>query len=255
MDILPHGKGHWSHNHWDLFQACECSAGGAGNRKHSCSEIWKSCDCYVSSSNLLSVPVLPGIQADDTKAFVFTEAKISVLNTTPFSTVCGGHFCDKQRCEEISNLGAKCGCYNMNSMWGNMTFGHNIKVKVPQLSFVHKNFSSANCTSRVIYQVLWRLKSFQGTDAEIVLGTKVSATVNYINSKGGWTEIGWYRRGTIMDRVLMTPSESNQPGEILQVVIFHIALWDFCLPKQLMQFIHQGNWMLQLSVSTVLSNF
>ena len=184
----------------------------------------------IPPSTYVPVPVYPEIQADETKSFVFNEATITVLNTTPFSTVCGGHFCDKQKCEEISNLGAKCGCYNMNSMRGNMTFGHNIKVKVPDLSFVHKNFSSAKFTKLYVYGDLSsavKVDEFQGSDAMIVLSNRASETVKHINENGGWTVIGWYRRGTITDRVLMgSLPESNTPNEVATTsgnISYHIV--------------------------------
>ena len=170
----------------------------------------------IPPSTYVPVPLYQGIQADETKAFVFNKAKITVLNATPFSTVCGGLFCDKQKCEDISNLGAKCGCYNMKSMRGNMTFGHNIKVKVPDLSFVHKNFSSAKFTKLYVNGDLSsavKVDEFQGSDAMIILSNRASETVKYINEHGGWTVIGWYRHGTITDRVLMGSLDSNTPNE------------------------------------------
>ena len=133
----------------------------------------------------IPVPVLSGIQADDTRAFVYNAATLTVMNTTPFSTVCGGNFCDKQRCEEISQHGTKCGCFNMSSMRGNIVFSHNIKVKKDGTIITHNNFSSLKFTKLYVRGDLSnaiKCEEFQGTDAEIEIGITVRSVVNHLEA-------------------------------------------------------------------------
>ena len=152
--------------------------------------------------NIAEVNVFESIQGNHSKAFVVNEAQLTVCSTTPKETTCSGMFCDKQRIHETNG---KCGCYSMLSRRSNIAFVHWIESSIQGIqlrmeTFSSESFSSLYLNGRMPNSV--RISALQMTDAFFEISSAVENVANYVNDNGGWTIIGWYKRGVINDKTL-----------------------------------------------------
>ena len=173
------------------------------------------------------------IEANNLVAFVVNETRVEVYTTTPISTSCRGKLCDKQRVPEWNTDKNKgCGCYGMHANASAMALLHAIHILNPRTEDTYdtNEFSSTNFTSNyttgpippsATSTVLDKAHHEQG----IRLIDCMNNCMNYINNNGGFTVVGWYKRGLIDDKSLITLSKNKVEDEQVQSgeISYHIV--------------------------------
>ena len=160
------------------------------------------------------------IQGNQAMAFIRNGVTIKIKGIVPVESTCSGLFCDKQRVHEWSNQGKGCGCYHMISQRTNLVIDHRLKIeyndKEPLIidHFSSTKFSLLYMTSYIPPSV--RISSMRMSSAETVFWPlKLSAheCINIINANGGFTLIGWYKKGIINDKTLVKTNSIQQNSQ------------------------------------------
>lgn len=156
-------------------------------------------------------------------AFALTNCEVEVLSTVPEETGCSGHFCDKQRIHEIVQYGQGCGCYSFVNRRSNIVLDHSIKISHPSLddAIVVENFSSTRFSNLYLsgpFSTTTRAETLLLSDTFYDIEEAVDRAIKYINDNGGFTVIGWYKRGQINDRSMFvsgtsSTNQNTQPQE------------------------------------------
>ena len=160
------------------------------------------------------IRVNEGIPENESKAFVLSNCEISVISSIPEETRCSGLFCDKQRVHEIMERSQGCGCYSMLSRRSNMVMDHSLQIEHRNSGwncFVEK-FSSNKFSELYLsgsFPSNLRADALQMTDEYWNMTDKIAQIVEEINNNGGWTVIGWYKRGLINDQSMVSEEASN----------------------------------------------
>ena len=165
------------------------------------------------------------IQANQSMAFCLNERILNVNQTYVVQTSCSGLMCDKGRVEDWN--GSKgCGCVGMHNNISNLAIVHSIWFESDndgaQRRITHNNFSSTKfsltyLSNRIPSSTRQSTLSVTGGDGNNALWDiedAVDAVKDLVNNNGGWTIIGWYKRGAIKDKSLVgeSASESNRNG-------------------------------------------
>ena len=150
------------------------------------------------------VPVEMSVINNMTKFFVLNNVKLTVHSTNVQATSCGGYFCDKQRVIEIVRGTRACGCYSMESRSGSVTLFHSVSIsKEHGMKTIHMDdFSSLSFSNLYLKKPLSssvKVNHLDFTDAYFELLKSVDEVVSLINTDGGFSVIGWYKRGSIND--------------------------------------------------------
>ena len=163
----------------------------------------------------LSFPVVhvdKGILGNCSKAFVYNGVQITVIKTEPESTTCSGLFCDKQRLHDWVDARG-CGCYHMIQQRSNLAINHSISVyESPENIIKMENFSSTAFSKLYLSSnipVSTRKSAFNHTDLYFDMLMSIDQVVDYINDHGGFTVVGWYKRGVINDKTLVNGNATN----------------------------------------------
>jgi hypothetical protein len=162
---------------------------------------------------LFQVPIDTGIASNSSRAFVYRNCQVTVKSSTVEETKCAGLFCDKQRIREVLKSKNGCGCYSMQSRRSNLVITHNLVVTNEDLGFdeYFQNYSSSKFSS--LYQnkpfsSSVRKSQMQMTTQYFAMMTNIDTCIEYINDNGGFTVVGWYKRGKINDQSM--DNDSNQ---------------------------------------------
>lgn len=162
--------------------------------------------CIVNGipEKVRDVPIDRAITNDTTRSFVLNKVEIQVDSTDVVNTKCGGLFCDRQRTIEINRGNKACGCYAMSSRVASIVLVHAITVKQDHdIVFSMEDFSSLKFSDIYLKNPLSASVKFNQLDmvtpAYDRLVDCIDDVIDYINLHGGFTVIGWYRRGEIKD--------------------------------------------------------
>ena len=161
-----------------------------------------------SPKKIPTVPVNNSIQGMNAMAFVYNAVSLTVNRTTPIQTTCGGFMCDRQRIQDW-NGNRGCGCYEMTDYVSNLAFEHSIFFETPNGKISHTNFSSTKFSLLYLSTFLpgsvrvsaLRMSSTSGVFWDIE--DAIENITSYVNDNGGWTAVGWYKRGVITDKSLL----------------------------------------------------
>ena len=148
-----------------------------------------------------------GMTGNKSQSFVLNHCTLDVISSTPEETKCSGLFCDKQRIHEIANNNQGCGCYSMLTRRSNMIIDHSLKIEKLGWECYIENFSSTRFSrlyQNAPFPSAIRADSLQLTDDYWNLSNCISNVIDFINENGGFTIIGWYKRGVINDQSIIT---------------------------------------------------
>ena len=165
-------------------------------------------------SKIGSIPINNEIELNESHAFAYNNTEVKIHYTSPLKTSCSGKFCDHQRVNDWNNSKG-CGCYNMNTNSSSLVLQHNITVttilqgKLEMSDFSSLKFSKLYLSADIPGSC--KLYSLQLTTAVYDLYAAMENCVNFINDNGGFTIIGWYKRGAIADKGLIVP-KTNMNG-------------------------------------------
>ena len=196
------------------------------------------CILMETPSKFKEVKVDNQVEGNGAFAFVSKEMTLELSGLTPVTTSCSGLFCDRQRIDDWNGTDRGCGCYAMHHRRSSIAFQFDVCLHNPFTgqSLTMSNFSSNAFTSLFLTESISPsilLQQLQFTDAFFKMEDTVNSIVNLVNRNGGFTVIGWYKRGVINDKSLVSKSagsntfNSNNANETVQVdngeVTFHIT--------------------------------
>ena len=163
------------------------------------------------------------ITTNVTRCFVKNNVDVDVLSTDVHSTKCSGLFCDRQRSLEISRGNRSCGCYSMNNRVSSIAILHRVEISVGGVQlFSMDDFSSLNfinlyLKSRFSWNVRANLLDF--TPAYFQMQKCITKIIELINNNGGFTVIGWYKRGEINDISNDESQNDVESGEVVHHIV------------------------------------
>ena len=162
---------------------------------------------------LIPICINPSLPPNVTRAFVLNGVKLSNLATNFESTGCSGLFCDRQRPQEILRSGKGCGCYSMQTRNSNIAIVHTLAVNEDGVRlFVTKGFSSLQFSLLYLSNhlpTISRLSEYTNFSATDDIDDCADQVIEYINDNGGFTIIGWNKRGEIDDQIFKDDNSSN----------------------------------------------
>lgn len=178
------------------------------------------------------VPVELGILGDTSLGFCIVGATLKLTGLTPVQTTCSGLLCDKARVSEWSGTERGCGCYSMHHRRSNIAFQFDVEVTD---QYGHK-FTMSNFSSHKFMKLFFShslnpgvmIQSLQFTAEFFDLMDCCTIIVDGINIICGFIVIGWYKRGLINDRLLVSRNNNQrQQNEDVQVdngeINYHIC--------------------------------
>ena len=163
------------------------------------------------------------IGTNQTLAFCLNNRILHLNKTLTVSTTCNGLMCDKSCISEWNNTKG-CGCVGMSpnvsnlalvhSIWissvadMNMAANERIQRRISHTNFSSTKFSLCYLTNRIPPTVRKSSLS-QANRLYWELEECIEEVVDFVNDNGGWTVVGWYKRGAIKDRSLIESSSSS----------------------------------------------
>ena len=169
-------------------------------------------------SKLTKVPINYSIVGGESMAFCLNGCRIESQAITPEETGCAGRFCDKQRIVEVMQFNQGCACYSYDSRRTNAVIDHTLNIKHHSLEeTIHvANYSSAKFSllyQTAVFSSQIRSTALDLTDEYFELEEAVNNAIELINDNGGFTVIGWYKRGNIADRTILHQNKVNSEGK------------------------------------------
>ena len=169
-------------------------------------------------THYLEVKIDYKISGGQSKSFCFNECSIYSLSISAEESGCAGLFCDKQRVLEVRKYNQGCCCYSYDSRRTNVIIDHSLEInnrgfqeengtiKIENFSSVQ--FSLLYQTSVFCSQI--RQSALELTDAYFEVEDCIENVLDLINENGGFTVIGWYKRGNISDRTILHQKNYNE---------------------------------------------
>ena len=163
------------------------------------------------------------IHTDQSMAFCLNNRTLHLNQTSVTVTTCNGLMCDKGNINEWNNIKG-CGCVGMNPNITNLALVHSIWIedqtnviegirrKVTHSEFSSTKFSRSYLTGRIPPTVRKNTLN-QTSDLFWQLEECITNVVEYVNENGGWTVVGWYKRGSMKDRSLIEVANNNNANE------------------------------------------
>ena len=166
-------------------------------------------------------PVDITIGGNTSRAFVLNNCYLNILSVTPEQTKCGGLFCDRQRIHDIAERKQGCGCYSMLARRSSLVLDHAMTISHEDegWEFTVENFSSNKFSllfQNKPFPYSMQLEQFSLSNDYFELLNCMRSILDDVNAKGGWTVIGWYKRGVINDQTLVGSDGSNSSGGFRQ---------------------------------------
>ena len=162
---------------------------------------------YHQPNRYHSIRLDHGLPQNVTRAFVLNNTQIIIQSSHAIASRCSGLFCDRQRVQEISRTRRGCGCYSMQTRLSNIAMTHTIDVKTEygENLFQMEDFSSLQFTRLFLapngmFPPTTRINSFEHIRTMSEIEDSFDNVVDFINENGGFTIIGWYKRGEINDQ-------------------------------------------------------
>jgi hypothetical protein len=163
------------------------------------------------------------IQGNNALAFVYNSVDLKVIRTTPLHTTCGGYMCDRQRVSDWNGVRG-CGCFDMSNFCSNLAFEHSLNFATDGGLISHSNFSSTKFSLLYLNHHLpgsikvSAIRMSSKNNVFFDIEDAMENVVDHVNDNGGWTIIGWYKRGIITDKSLIasgvTTNANNENEEI-----------------------------------------
>jgi len=164
-------------------------------------------------TSYLRVSIDYQVQGNNAFAFALNNINVFIKNTSPKSTSCSGLTCDRQRLEDWNGTERGCGCYAMHHRRSSIAIQHDVELfGADNLNLTMENFSSNKfsklyLSSNLSPNIL--LQQMQYTEEFFDLLDRIDRVMDFIRDNGGFTIIGWYKRGLINDRSLVSNANTN----------------------------------------------
>lgn len=152
------------------------------------------------------------IEANTSLAFLYNRIKLSMYSLSFVKTSCSGLLCDRQRVGDWNNR-HKCGCYGMLPSRSSLIAKQFLQAHIGRdVKLTAKDFSSLQFSDLYLKEFMPGkvvLSQLQLTPKYVLLRTCAFNCIALINENGGFTIIGWYKKGIINDKSLID-EESGQ---------------------------------------------
>ena len=168
---------------------------------------------YLTEEVALSIP-----EEGYTRFFYYSEVKIKFLNAKVVPVVCQGLMCDKQKVN-------RCACL-IGHKSPKIVLDVNVKLKEKDTGEVNKmNILSWNLTKELFTDIGRdsSITKFQDMEKVKDIRKSIKNIENIINDKGGWTIIGWVRKGFTVDEVTTDMSEEIVGAESVSPHIISLS--------------------------------
>ena len=150
-----------------------------------------------------TIDIDPSLPDKTTRGFILNNAFVEVDSIDVISTRCHGHFCDKQKSAELMRRDKPCGCYFMRGVQSGLAVIHRIKIKHGNRTYIMNEFSSMKFSLLYLTEYFpnsTKRIDFDQTEHMDALYDSIDKIMNHHNNTGGFTVIGWYKRGAINDQ-------------------------------------------------------
>ena len=162
-------------------------------------------------SKIATMQIDPEIGSNTSLAFVHNGTSLQIYYTSVLKTQCNGSLCDRQRISDW--LGSRgCGCYGMATNSTSLAIQHSISVTTFQGDKTMKEFSSLKFSKLYLNGVIpgsCKLYHLQVTAAFFAMCECMKNCIDLINENGGFTIVGWYKRGVISDKSLISQDKNT----------------------------------------------
>ena len=152
-----------------------------------------------------NIPIERNLEGNLTKGFVLNNCKIEIVCAEVIATNCSGYFCDRQRSSELMRSGKKCGCYQMRGIGSNLSIVHSVNFQDPLDNVIYNVEEFSSMKFSLLYLSEYFPKSTQRLSYDPSIPNHenlclcMDDVVNFYNRNGGFTIVGWYKRGEIND--------------------------------------------------------
>lgn len=163
---------------------------------------------------MLPMPMNKTISGNASSAFVCVGCQVNSWQQNVLSTSCSGKMCDRQRIKDWNAIKG-CGCYGMLSNGTSLVVEHSIEVTCGDEVFRMPEFTSLKFNKLFMvgdFPFASKLAKFQMTEAFFDLTVSMDKCIDLINANGGFTVIGWYRRGEISDQSMVQVNDVETTG-------------------------------------------
>ena len=169
------------------------------------------CILLKSPSRVPQFPMNYEVESHTSLAFIYNNARVNVNYFAPIKTTCSGNFCDRQRISDWNNSRG-CGCYGMSPNSTSLVFQHSISVETTDQLFKMDEFSSIKFSKLYLNGDIpgsVKIYMLQLTEAFINIYESMERCIQLVNDNGGFTIVGWYKRGVINDRSMITTNANT----------------------------------------------
>ena len=154
---------------------------------------------------LFAITMNHEIEANTSLGFVYNNAQVLVNMDFPAKTSCSENLCDRQRVNDW-NGSRGCGCYGMSQNSSSLVFKHAIDVNTATNSMSMSDFSSLKFSQLYLSGDIpgsCKLYMIQYTEAAMNMQIALDSCIEFISNNGGFSVVGWYKRGIINDQSLL----------------------------------------------------
>ena len=155
------------------------------------------------------------IQEGNTNCFVLNRQYLILNQTAAIQTTCSGLLCDRQRVNDWNGK-SKCGCYSMFQYRSNLSLQHSIRIDTQQVKLIQNDFSSLKFSHLYLSNDIpsnVKVSSLRVSEEFWELEDCIESVVDFINENGGWTVVGWYKRGEVKDQSLNESTGNNNSDD------------------------------------------
>ena len=164
---------------------------------------------------MISTQVKEKIASNVSHGFVLVGCQVESMQQDVVSTSCSGRMCDRQRVNDWYGIKG-CGCFGMSGNATSLVVQHVIIMQHGSREIKMKDFSSIKFNSLFMdgdFPFKCKEHMFKMTTAYVELTECMEKCIEYVNSNGGFTVVGWYRRGEISDQTMVEVSTLNDTGK------------------------------------------
>ena len=177
----------------------------------------------VAVKPTLTLPiVLPTMMTSDTSGFILHGCEVSIRNVSAINANCSGAMCDLSPFSNGYNQpgASTCACFRGNQL-GSQTapsITAIIQSSAIDTPLVVESFISKRFTEDFLVKngTLATVSPHHYTTPIQFVTKKIKKTFKYINQRGGWTIIGWYRQAMVEDIGGANHNQNNVAGGMNQ---------------------------------------
>jgi hypothetical protein len=140
----------------------------------------------------------------ETTFFTYWEKQVDIETCKIVNACCTGVQCDRQS--------GMCSCFNVKSTaMSSLALSGNVYIDDHKTKF--QSFSFMNML--VFINADHSADSFQGNTL-IQMRSRIDNIKNYVNANGGWTIMGWMRKGVVYDHSDLVDGKAVKQSEMIE---------------------------------------